>query len=141
MSGADIVDTRKYMIFNTILVKSHVTPGIGKGPCLLHKNMQIHFPGVTHGTMHLHGILAGSLRCFTGCQFCVTDMQGGIIMTAGQGCRSAMYHRLGIFQWHCHIGHAVLHILVSHTAVHVGQITAWRRAMELPVMNEPLNQK
>lgn len=37
------------------------------------------------------------------------------------------------------IGHAVLHILTTHTAMHVGQIVVWRRAMGLKAMNEPLN--
>ena len=27
------------------------------------------------------------------------------------------------------LGHAVLHILAGHVAVHVGQLGAWRRAM------------
>jgi hypothetical protein len=36
------------------------------------------------------------------------------------------------------IGHAVLHILTSHTAVHVGQIIVWRRAMGLPAIPEML---
>lgn len=30
------------------------------------------------------------------------------------------------------LGHAVLHILTVHTAIHLGQISAWRRAMGLP---------
>lgn len=37
------------------------------------------------------------------------------------------------------VGHAVLHILTSHTAMHVGQITVWRRAMGLTAVPEPLN--
>ena len=37
------------------------------------------------------------------------------------------------------VGHAVLHILTGHTAMHVGQITVWRRAMGLRVIPEPLN--
>ncbi|MCX7427326.1 MAG: DinB family protein [Planctomycetia bacterium] len=37
------------------------------------------------------------------------------------------------------IGHAILHILASHAAMHVGQLAAWRRAMGLPVVREPLN--
>jgi hypothetical protein len=36
------------------------------------------------------------------------------------------------------IGYAVLHILVSHTATHIGQITAWRRAMRLQAIPEML---
>jgi hypothetical protein len=34
------------------------------------------------------------------------------------------------------VGHAALHILVSHTALHVGQITVWRRVMGLPAVPE-----
>jgi hypothetical protein len=30
------------------------------------------------------------------------------------------------------LAHAVLHILTVHTAVHLGQLSAWRRAMRLP---------
>jgi hypothetical protein len=37
------------------------------------------------------------------------------------------------------IGHAVLHILASHTALHLGQLTVWRRVMGLEVVPEPLN--
>ncbi|MCY2954267.1 MAG: DinB family protein [Planctomycetota bacterium] len=37
------------------------------------------------------------------------------------------------------IGHAVLHILTTHTAMHVGQVVVWRRAMGLKAVNEPLN--
>ena len=37
------------------------------------------------------------------------------------------------------VGHALLHILASHTAMHVGQLVVWRRAMGLPVVREPLN--
>jgi uncharacterized damage-inducible protein DinB len=37
------------------------------------------------------------------------------------------------------VGHALLHILASHTAMHVGQLAVWRRAMGLPVVNEPLH--
>ena len=29
------------------------------------------------------------------------------------------------------LGHAVLHILTAHTSIHVGQLSAWRRSMEL----------
>jgi hypothetical protein len=36
------------------------------------------------------------------------------------------------------VGHAVLHILASHTALHLGQIVVWRRAMALPPVLEPL---
>lgn len=32
-------------------------------------------------------------------------------------------------------GHAVLHILVAHAAVHVGQVTAWRAAAGLPPLD------
>jgi hypothetical protein len=35
------------------------------------------------------------------------------------------------------IGQAVLHILTSHTAVHVGQVTVWRRASGLGPLAEP----
>jgi hypothetical protein len=34
------------------------------------------------------------------------------------------------------IGHALLHILVGHTSVHVGQLTVWRHAMQLPRVPE-----
>jgi hypothetical protein len=44
-------------------------------------------------------------------------------------------------RWVPTIGHAVLHILASHTAMHVGQLTVWRRAMGLPVVREPLNEE
>jgi hypothetical protein len=37
------------------------------------------------------------------------------------------------------IGHAVLHILAAHTALHVGQVATWRRAMGLAIGAEPLN--
>ena len=30
------------------------------------------------------------------------------------------------------LGHAVLHVLTVHTAIHLGQLSAWRRAMGLP---------
>lgn len=33
------------------------------------------------------------------------------------------------------LGHAVLHILVSHASVHVGQVTVWRRAVGLGPIN------
>lgn len=35
------------------------------------------------------------------------------------------------------LGHAVLHILAAHSAVHVGQLTVWRRAVGLPPMADP----
>jgi uncharacterized damage-inducible protein DinB len=35
------------------------------------------------------------------------------------------------------LGHAVLHILTSHVAVHVGQVTVWRRAAGLEPLPEP----
>lgn len=38
------------------------------------------------------------------------------------------------------IGHAVIHILSGHTALHLGQLTVWRHAMRLPLVVEPLNQ-
>ena len=34
------------------------------------------------------------------------------------------------------LGHAVLHILAAHTAVHVGQLTVWRRASDLGPLKE-----
>lgn len=37
------------------------------------------------------------------------------------------------------LGHAVLHILGAHAAVHVGQVTVWRRAMGLPTTTVPFN--
>lgn len=35
------------------------------------------------------------------------------------------------------LGSAVLHILTTHTAVHLGQLSAWRRAMGLPAVADP----
>jgi hypothetical protein len=35
------------------------------------------------------------------------------------------------------IGHALLHILAAHLAVHVGQLGAWRRATGLPPVPDP----
>jgi hypothetical protein len=35
------------------------------------------------------------------------------------------------------IGHAVTHILGAHAAVHVGQVTVWRRAMGLQPLSDP----
>lgn len=37
------------------------------------------------------------------------------------------------------IGHAVVHILSGHTALHLGQLIVWRRAMRLPAIPEPLD--
>jgi len=37
------------------------------------------------------------------------------------------------------VGHALLDILASHTAMHVGQMAVWRRPMRLSVVNEPLH--
>jgi hypothetical protein len=34
------------------------------------------------------------------------------------------------------IGHAVLHILTVHAAIHVGQVTVWRRAMGLKSLSK-----
>ncbi|MDP6112278.1 MAG: DinB family protein [Planctomycetota bacterium] len=34
------------------------------------------------------------------------------------------------------IGHALVHILASHTALHVGQLTVWRKAIGLPRVPE-----
>ena len=34
------------------------------------------------------------------------------------------------------LGHALVHILVGHASVHVGQLTAWRAAMGLPRVAE-----
>jgi hypothetical protein len=34
------------------------------------------------------------------------------------------------------IGHAVLHILTVHSAIHVGQVTVWRRAVGLGPLSE-----
>jgi hypothetical protein len=36
------------------------------------------------------------------------------------------------------LGSAVLHILTVHTAVHLGQLSAWRRAMGLPPVPDPV---
>ena len=38
------------------------------------------------------------------------------------------------------IGHAVVHILSGHTALHLGQLTVWRRLIGLGVSAEPSNQ-
>jgi uncharacterized damage-inducible protein DinB len=35
------------------------------------------------------------------------------------------------------LGHAVTHILTSHAAVHVGQLSAWRRAAGYPPLTKP----
>jgi hypothetical protein len=35
------------------------------------------------------------------------------------------------------IGHAVLHILVAHASMHVGQVAVWRRVAGLPPVPEP----
>lgn len=34
------------------------------------------------------------------------------------------------------VGHAAAHILISHTAVHVGQVSVWRRAAGYPPLTE-----
>jgi hypothetical protein len=34
------------------------------------------------------------------------------------------------------IGHALLHILTAHAAVHVGQVSVWRRAFGLPPLSD-----
>ena len=39
------------------------------------------------------------------------------------------------------LGHAVIHILSGHTALHVGQLVVWRRVMAFDVVPEPLNEK
>jgi uncharacterized damage-inducible protein DinB len=36
------------------------------------------------------------------------------------------------------LGSAVLHILTVHAAVHIGQLSAWRRAMRLPPVIDPM---
>ena len=38
------------------------------------------------------------------------------------------------------VAHAVVHILSGHTAQHLGQLTVWRRTMNLAVTPEPLNE-
>ncbi|MEO2014138.1 MAG: hypothetical protein ABGZ53_07170 [Fuerstiella sp.] len=38
------------------------------------------------------------------------------------------------------IGHAVIHILSGHTALHLGQLVVWRRVLRLAVVTEPLNE-
>ena len=38
------------------------------------------------------------------------------------------------------IGYAAVHILSGHTALHLGQLTVWRRAMGLANVSEPLNE-
>jgi DinB superfamily len=35
------------------------------------------------------------------------------------------------------IGDAALHVLTAHAAVHVGQVSAWRRAAGFPALREP----
>ena len=39
------------------------------------------------------------------------------------------------------LGHAVIHILAGHTALHVGQLVVWRQVMGLGVVPEPLNEE
>lgn len=34
------------------------------------------------------------------------------------------------------LGHALVHILIGHASVHLGQLTAWRAAMDLPRIRE-----
>jgi hypothetical protein len=36
------------------------------------------------------------------------------------------------------IGQGVLHVLTAHAALHVGQLTVWRRAVGLPPLTEPI---
>ena len=36
------------------------------------------------------------------------------------------------------LGAAVLHVLIAHAAVHLGQLSAWRRALRLPPVPDPL---
>ena len=36
------------------------------------------------------------------------------------------------------IGQAVLHVLTAHAALHVGQLTVWRRTVGLPPLTEPI---
>ena len=38
------------------------------------------------------------------------------------------------------IGHAIVHILSGHTALHLGQLTVWRRGMKLGVATEPSSE-
>jgi hypothetical protein len=35
------------------------------------------------------------------------------------------------------LGHAIVHILGSHAAIHVGQVTVWRRVMKMARLKEP----
>jgi hypothetical protein len=37
------------------------------------------------------------------------------------------------------IGHAVVHILVGHTATHAGRLSVWRAALGLPPVAQPLD--
>lgn len=39
------------------------------------------------------------------------------------------------------IAHAAIHILSGHTALHLGQLTVWRRALGLGNVTEPLSEK
>jgi hypothetical protein len=34
------------------------------------------------------------------------------------------------------LGHAVVHVLVAHTAAHIGQVVVWRRLMEYPPLTK-----
>ena len=36
------------------------------------------------------------------------------------------------------LGSATLHVLTVHAAVHIGQLSAWRRAMDLPPVADPM---
>lgn len=37
------------------------------------------------------------------------------------------------------VGHALVHILIVHTSVHIGQITVWESAMQLRASRSTLN--
>ncbi|MGD9633677.1 MAG: DinB family protein [Pirellulales bacterium] len=37
------------------------------------------------------------------------------------------------------VGQAVVHVLTAHAALHVGQLTVWRRAVGLPPLIEPIH--
>ncbi len=38
------------------------------------------------------------------------------------------------------VGHALVHLLVGHASLHVGQLTVWRSAMRLPYVPEPFDR-
>ena len=49
-----------------------------------------------------------------------------------------LIEKLGAVRSPVLLGHAVLHILTVHAALHVAQVTVWRRAVELGALVENL---